>query len=428
MSAENMTDQEVEKFLEMLRQRGVQLPKQRKPNIVICGQTGVGKTTTINTLFGREVGAVGDFSRGSVTDTLYEWEAHGQYIDIVDLPGLGDTPKNDREYREMYRRRVAEADGFLVVVNPPRPFNSATKSTVDLLISCGVAPEQIVFAYNRLESITTLIEGERRSVRLNGIAGPATEADREAVERARQAFYQDLCEGIHGSRYRTLFSLDQIVPYDALHGWNIFVLLGQVVQRLPGETLASWDKAVSRGVQELQEREREQQLAERELLLRRKEKLLAQEKKALTQLARRLTQRAKKLDKRAEELAEWEQELTEREEALDERERRLSLTSSSQREKTAPPERSSRPQRLTPVSTPEPDPVEDDLEAERRSIQEDEERLKEREKAAAEIPRQHEEHKVTVRERIKNWFSKAVKVGAELAGRAVSYFLQAFSG
>jgi hypothetical protein len=35
---------------------------------------------------------------------------------------------------------------------------------------------------------------------------------------------------------------------------------------------------------------------------------------------------------------------------------------------------------------------------------------------------------VTVRERIKNWFSKAVKVGAELAGRAVSYFLQAFSG
>lgn len=62
MSAENMTDQEVEKFLEMLRQRGVQLPKQRKPNIAICGQTGVGKTTTINTLFSKEVGAVGDFS------------------------------------------------------------------------------------------------------------------------------------------------------------------------------------------------------------------------------------------------------------------------------------------------------------------------------------------------------------------------------
>lgn len=97
-----------------------------------------------------------------MTDTLYEWEAHGQYIDIVDLPSLGGTPKNDREYREMYRRRVAEADGFLVVVTPPRPFNSATKRAVDLLLSCGVAPEKIVFAYNRLESITTIIEGERR--------------------------------------------------------------------------------------------------------------------------------------------------------------------------------------------------------------------------------------------------------------------------
>ena len=97
-----------------------------------------------------------------MTDTLYEWEAHGQYIDIVDLPGLGDTPKNDREYREMYRRRVAEADGFLVVVNPPLAVQLRDEEHRDLLISCGVAPEQIVFAYNRLESITTLIEGERR--------------------------------------------------------------------------------------------------------------------------------------------------------------------------------------------------------------------------------------------------------------------------
>src|SRR5690606_294669 len=177
MSAENMTDQEVEKFLEMLRQRGVQLPEQRKPNIVICGQTGVGKTTTINTLFGREVGAVGDFSRGSVTDTLYECEAHGRYIDLVSVPGLGGTRKIDREYREMYRRGVAEADGVLVVVTPPRPCNSATKSTVDLLISCGVAPEQIVFAYNRLELITTLIEGVRRYVMHNGIAVLASLVD-----------------------------------------------------------------------------------------------------------------------------------------------------------------------------------------------------------------------------------------------------------
>src|SRR5690606_30566035 len=89
---EETTSPELQELTELLRRRGDRLPEQRKPNIVVCGQTGVGKTTTVNTLFGREVGAVGDYSRGSVTDELHEWEAHGQYIDIVDLPGLGTPP------------------------------------------------------------------------------------------------------------------------------------------------------------------------------------------------------------------------------------------------------------------------------------------------------------------------------------------------
>src|SRR5215472_15184465 len=96
-------------------------PAQRKPNILVCGQIGVGKTSTINTLFGKEVGKVGYFSRGTQGDELYEWESRGHSIDVVDLPGLGDSRQRDKEYATMYRRRVPDADGFIIVVNPPRP-------------------------------------------------------------------------------------------------------------------------------------------------------------------------------------------------------------------------------------------------------------------------------------------------------------------
>ncbi len=415
---EETTSPELQELTELLRRRGDRLPEQRKPNIVVCGQTGVGKTTTVNTLFGREVGAVGDYSRGSVTDELHEWEAHGQYIDIVDLPGPG-PPERDRAYREMDRRRIPEADGFLVVVTPPRPFNSATKSTVDLLIACGVEPEKIVFAYNRLGSLTTRTNGERRSVTLNGIAGPVSEADREAVELARRAFHEDLREEIHGGRYRERFSLDQIVPYDALHGWNIFALFTQVLRHLPGEALANWHNAVSRGIRELQERAREQILAEKEELLHDWEEFLTKQEKAITQRERKLARREKALSRR-------EKEIDEREKAFA-AQRRTDSANRWERRPVGQLEDAGPPKRFTPSPLPAPNTPDDTADT-RRKLQERTERIRERQEGVDRLAADVAEHETQTKRRFRDWLSDTLKQGAELVGRFVHGLWQASVG
>lgn len=263
-------------LLRSLEDHRDRLPAQRKPNIIVCGRTGVGKTTTINALFGREVGRVGYFSRGTEHDELYEWEAHDRFLDIVDLPGLGDSAARDPEFAAMYRRRVAEADGFIIVVAPPRPAEEPTVRTVNLLLRCGVKPESMVFAFNRLTSLTVPIDGVLRAVALNGIAGPATLGDLGAIRMAREAFFADLVAKVRRNGFDRRFRPEQIVPYDAVTGWNLFGVFDAVLQRLPGDSLVSWRGAVERGRRDLEQRtttrlRRRNEELERLLLAKQKE-------------------------------------------------------------------------------------------------------------------------------------------------------------
>jgi predicted GTPase len=382
---ETMTDAAIEddqddeaaaqEFLALLKKHADRLPTQRKPNILVCGGTGSGKTTSINTLFGREVGNVGYFTRGTDHDELYEWESQGQNIDVVDLPGLGDTKKRDREYREIYRRRVEQADGFIVVVAGPRPASEATLSCVKVLLSCGVEPERIVFAYNKLSALMVPVRGRMHQVALDGLAGPASKVDEQIIEEARRAFNADIRQEIHGGKLANRFPLDRVIAYDAFSGWNLFPVLGAVLETLPGDALVKWRDAVARAAADLQQRTEN-----------RIKKQTAEHRREMGKLERankRLADRVKELgdEKKAAGKA-----------SADEQE--------SQREKL---ER----ERLA-------------LEAEQRRLAEEREQLKREQRAAQSISYQLQAHDKTVAERFVEYAAPIVQATYEVARSAVN--------
>lgn len=241
---------EEKRFYEAMKEHLNNFPKQHRPCILVCGGTGSGKSTTINTLFTSEVAKVGHYARGTSTSELYEWVSRGAHITVVDLPGLGDSKDRDREYREMYRRHVSGAHGFIVVTTPPRPASLPTLRTVKLLLSCGVPARNITFAFNRLSLLNVTIDGEMRPVSMNSLGGPVEEKERQVIDHARLSFFADLCTGTGTSE----FSLDQIVPYDALTGWNLFGVLNSVVATLPVDTRIHWANAVNQSAQAVVDR------------------------------------------------------------------------------------------------------------------------------------------------------------------------------
>lgn len=91
--------QELLKILEKL--------KRQKLNIMLVGATGVGKSSTINSIFNMNVAKVGD-RVDPETSTIQKFEIDN--ITLWDTPGLGDSPENDKRYAGEIAHALKERD------------------------------------------------------------------------------------------------------------------------------------------------------------------------------------------------------------------------------------------------------------------------------------------------------------------------------
>jgi GTP-binding protein EngB required for normal cell division len=86
---------------------------RRKFTFLLMGRTGVGKSSTINSLMGEEVSPVDPFRRTTRRVTRYDGEIEGIRYSIVDTPGFCDAdPKsgNDERYLAKVLGKVARID------------------------------------------------------------------------------------------------------------------------------------------------------------------------------------------------------------------------------------------------------------------------------------------------------------------------------
>ncbi|PAX51620.1 GTPase [Brunnivagina elsteri] len=81
----------------------------KKIVFVLAGRTGVGKSSTVNKLLGREVAKVGKFEATTMSVEPYEHKINGIKITIVDTPGLCDDLEetgNDQQYLDLMKSKV----------------------------------------------------------------------------------------------------------------------------------------------------------------------------------------------------------------------------------------------------------------------------------------------------------------------------------
>jgi GTP-binding protein EngB required for normal cell division len=92
-----------------------------KPNplsFLLVGRTGVGKSSTINTLLGAEVAPTGKY-RPTTLEVKKHWHSHNDIkYAIIDTPGLcDDLPEagNDKKYLNLIKSQVGEIDSLWYV-------------------------------------------------------------------------------------------------------------------------------------------------------------------------------------------------------------------------------------------------------------------------------------------------------------------------
>jgi GTP-binding protein EngB required for normal cell division len=110
--------EEVKAVIEELRQR-LERAKGKTFTFLLIGKTGVGKSSTINSLMGANVAPVGHFDPCTTDVTDHETVLHEAIVRVIDTPGLCDAEEeagNDARYIELMRQKVPYAiDAVLFV-------------------------------------------------------------------------------------------------------------------------------------------------------------------------------------------------------------------------------------------------------------------------------------------------------------------------
>ena len=143
------------KFFRLI-QEAIKKAKNQKINILLVGGTGVGKSSTINALFGRYEAEVGV---GQNPETTEIGNYNLENITIWDSPGLGDSSENDKVYANkiktlLQRKNINNEciiDMVLVIIDgSSRQLESTYKLIKDILVS-NIDKERIVIGINQID-------------------------------------------------------------------------------------------------------------------------------------------------------------------------------------------------------------------------------------------------------------------------------------
>ncbi len=99
---------------ELLLQIKKQISKIRSytPRVGVFGNSGVGKSSLCNALFGKEVAKISDVeacTREPQEILLNGTDGQGGIV-LIDVPGIGEDPSHQKEYTELYKSLVPKLD------------------------------------------------------------------------------------------------------------------------------------------------------------------------------------------------------------------------------------------------------------------------------------------------------------------------------
>ena len=199
------------------------LGSEAPPRLVLIGEAGVGKSTTVNALFnaGQEVGHSKATTDRAWTIPVREVSGSNGTLEVVDMPGLGDDVANYRPYLDLYGEILPTADA-VVWIHPAedRMMHLVQQALADLF---GPRPElvgRLVFGLNKADEIGPHDWNTRANL--------PSELQRAALREREAEFTASITRVLPAWRGRA-------VSYAARQFYNLTALFKEMMYAVPEE-------------------------------------------------------------------------------------------------------------------------------------------------------------------------------------------------
>ncbi len=153
-------EKQAKQFVEELAQKLINAQNGQPFTFLLVGKTGVGKSSTINILMGKEIAPVGEYEPTTMDIKNYHCEFNGVKVVVTDTPGLCDDLEeagNDYKYLEMIRSQVKQVDSmwFVTRLDDTR-VSTDEKKAIKLIAECFKAKiwEQAIIVFTFADNLS----------------------------------------------------------------------------------------------------------------------------------------------------------------------------------------------------------------------------------------------------------------------------------
>ena len=197
-------------------------------DVLIAGSTGVGKSSTLNALFGKEIAKVG-YGVEPETKVISDYSLH-DYFRIHDSAGLGDGKSADFEHSKnimasllkpvtVNNQQYGFMDLALVLLDGGSRDLGTTFNLLQTVILKNITPDRIIVAINQADMA---MKGRYWNAQLKQ---PEPELHQFLEEKANSV--------VTRLKEATGLQISKPVYYSAAYGYNVGALMDHIIRHFP---------------------------------------------------------------------------------------------------------------------------------------------------------------------------------------------------
>ena len=192
--------------------------------VAVIGQSGVGKSTTLNAVFGLK-NYTSDIAEGTtdIKEDVFPMR-NGFNLSIYDMPGLNNDVDKDIEYEKLYRKILPGCDVIVYIINAhSKDFGEDCRILKDIVLPiCNThhVRENLILAVNKIDTIGESFNPDDPELRWNIFDNEPTEKLKVAIRRKLSDINDKLIdENLVGAD--NSLSPEQVVYYSAIYNYNL---------------------------------------------------------------------------------------------------------------------------------------------------------------------------------------------------------------